>query len=542
MAMHPTQKRSRRKTGLLAGFSALLVLVILFFAFVALVNARTAPQPEPEPTVAEADPLQAERDTVRALLAGYPLKAYNQLNERLLLTLLIEALDTPFDTLALGSSRVLQVNSTVADAGSFYNCGVSGADYRDIMTTFYRFEKAGKLPGTVIIGLDAWLLSPSPEALTARSDDVLFRELLTERLGYDADWLPPGYASAPPDAPKPEDIAEANDAPSTSAPAAAESGTTEAEPTPDDTEAAADGSFFALLDLARFAENLPAFFAGDAAASATDSSADAAETPWVPDESVPVVQGDPYQQHTEVKLPDGQALYTVDYRMASGELVEQKAEAQAHTFIRMNDYYAPDAEQCELFHRFIQYVQACGVEVVFLLTPYHPTVYTYATEYADQYTGFFQTEPWFTWYARQYDIPLYGSYNPTVTQTYGDAFYDGLHIKSEAIQTFFPGVRAIGSALAEGTPATSHWLQTGERVNYTAAEAIVRDKYDIPAPEATHAALDVAINGALCHVVARYAEDGATLLARYAVSRTEGIIYRWDTQLGAWEIDRRFNV
>jgi len=69
----------------------------------------------------------------------------------------------------------------------------------------------------------------------------------------------------------------------------------------------------------------------------------------------------------------------------------------------------------------------------------------------------------------------------------------------------------------------------------------VREKYAIPAPETTAPLLDVTIGGALCYVVARYAEDG-TLLARYAVSRTEGVIHRWDTDLNAWEIDRRFNV
>ncbi|NLW79530.1 MAG: hypothetical protein GXY32_08990 [Ruminococcaceae bacterium] len=522
--LHPTQKRNRRKTGLIAGFSALLALVVLFFGFVAFVNATT--QPAPEPAVATADPLQTERDTVRALLAGYPLEAYNQLNERLLLTLLIEALEEPFDTIALGSSRVLQVNSDVADGGRFYNCGVSGADYRDIMTTFYRFEKAGKLPKTVIIGLDAWLLNPDPESLPARSDGALFAELLVQRLGYDETWRPPGYV---------ENTEEASDDTDTSAADAPDAASDAGQ------EATSDGGgFFSLLSLARFAENLPAFFGGGGDA-ASDTSASLEEAPWVPGEAVPVVQGDPTRQYSEVKQPDGQALYPVSYREADTELVEQKAQAQALTFLRMGGYTQPDAELCGMFHRFIQYVRACGVDVVFLLTPYHPTVYTYATEYADQYTGFFQTEPWYTWYAKHYDIPLYGSYNPCVTQNYGGDFYDGLHIKGEAIQQFFPGVRAIENAQAGGLPAASHWLQTGERIDYPAADAIVREKYAIPAPETTAPLLDVTIGGALCYVVARYAEDG-TLLARYAVSRTEGVIHRWDTDLNAWEIDRRFNV
>lgn len=221
--------------------------------------------------------------------------------------------------------------------------------------------------------------------------------------------------------------------------------------------------------------------------------------------------------------------------------MNERARLEATTFLHMDGFLSPDPELCLLFHRFISYVRGQGVNVVFMLMPYNPIVYNYASERTDIYPGFFLTEPWFTSYAKMYDVPLYGSYNPFVTNTQGANFFDGLHVREKAISGFFPGMPLVLEAQKKGQ-AFSPWLLFGQRVQYKTAQRLVQERYEITAPEIVRQGLDEIINGEVCYLVHRYSSDGekSTLLASYAVSRREGVIYRWDTELVNWVIDYRF--
>lgn len=452
--------------------AALLALALAIPAGMLVFNLR-------QDAAAALQQNQYERDSAKALLAGKPLGAFNQLNERLVQQLLIENLETPFDTIAVGSSRVLQMDAEIAGVDSFYNCGLSGADYRDIMNVYYRFEKAGMLPQNLIIGLDPWILNGNADALHARSDAELFEEFITLRLGYETGWQP------------------------------------QAQPRTDWTE---------YLDPLAFRQRL------------NDHLHNQPEL-----EPPRLVEGDLYSQSVEVKQPDGATLYPAYFRNSSQQEVEDRALVEATTFIRMEGYEAPDPDLRELFHRFVSYVRGQGVNVILVMMPYHPTVYIYATEQAHYYPGFFLTEPWFVWYAETYDVPLYGSYNPYVTGSARSDFYDGLHVRGDVIGSFFPGVPAVQRAMEKGT-AKSPWLLEGPRVQYTVAEVIVVERYEIPPEQPVRQGDDVVVNGGLCYTVERYADDSprGVLLARYAVSRDEGVIYRLDTGLMEWVVDRRF--
>lgn len=427
---------------------------------------------------AAADAVQFERDSALALLDGQTLAKGNQLNERLVLSQLIENLEEPFDTIAIGSSRVMQLTAELAGVDNFYNCGLSGADYRDIMNIYYQFEKAGKLPENIIFALDPWILNADPTKLHSQSDADLFTEFITKRLGYQTGYVPP-----------PEE---------------------------------AEVDYPHLLNPATFQSNLEY------------AMNEPEETP--PD----IVTEDFENQPSQLKMPDGTALYPVSYREAGVELSSEWARQEATTFLHMDGYVAPDKDLCLLFHRFIQYVKSQDVNVIFLLMPYNPIVYEYASERTDIYPGFFLTEPWFTEYATMYDIPLYGSYNPFVTDTQGDQFYDGLHVKGEAIPTFFPGVPGVLKA-QEKDEAYSPWLLGGPRVQYATAQRLVEERYGIAEPEVAKRGLDEVIEGEMCYLVHRYSDggDAPVHLATYAVSRREGVIYRWDTDLSVWVVDER---
>ena len=74
----------------------------------------------------------------------------------------------------------------------------------------------------------------------------------------------------------------------------------------------------------------------------------------------------------------------------------------------MEEYTAPDAERLEILEKFLTYMQEKGINVILVLTPYHPLVYDNALEKADHYTGFFATEPAVHRIADKLGIPVYG--------------------------------------------------------------------------------------------------------------------------------------
>lgn len=522
--------KKRRRTGLIAGLSVLFVLLI-FFAVVALVNAAAAPKAAPAPsatpaateeTPAQPAPHPYERAIANALLNGQPLADYERLNERLLMRLLVEEMDEPFDTVALGSSRILQMGADQADGGNFFNLGMSGADHRDVMSNFYLLDKADKLPQTLILGLDAWLLNPN--ASGHRANDAVYQEFLATCLGYETNWQPAEPAPLP--------------AGSAGEPDSGDLSSSEAEDEPD------TGGFWSLFSLPRFWQNITgtAGSASDTPASApADSSSSAASSSQAPlfTDPLPVVEGDPSEQPKEVKMPDGTVLYPATFRNVDAELAEQKAHAEAISFSWLSDYTALDPSLCELFDRFVGYVRSRGVDVIFLLVPFHPTFYDYASEYSAQYNGLFLAEDYFTEYALARGIPIYGSYNPHVAQATGEQFYDGLHIKSNYISRFFPGVAATRQAQAAGQPTCSPWLQAGPRIQGTFAEYLVATRYEIPETETIRLGADVVLGDALFYTVERRNAAGA-LLARYAVCRRTGAIQRYDTLQNIWVNDTRF--
>ncbi len=429
---------------------------------------------------AAADAIQFENDSALALLSGQALAKGDQLNERLVLSLLIENLEQPFDTIAVGSSRIMQLGRELAGVDNFYNCGLSGADYRDIINIYYQFEKAGMLPKNIIFALDPWILNADPTKLHGQSDAEMFREFMATRLGYTEGYTPP--------------------------------------PTEDEL------NIWALLQPEAFQQSM-------------EYMLHSGENYTPPN----LVEGNVYDQPSQVKMSDGTALYPPMYRNADQTMVDEMARTEATTFLHMDGYLAPDPDLCLLFHLFVHYVRSQGVNVIFMLMPYNPWVYNYATENAETYPGFFLTEPWFTRYATMYDIPLYGSYNPFVTDTGYGGFYDGLHVRPEAIPGFFPGVPAVLQAQKRGG-AYSPWLLGGPRVRYQVADRLVRERYAIAEPEVTTRGFDEIIDGEVCYLVHRYenANEGATLLATYAVTRRQGTVYRWATDTMTWVVDPRF--
>jgi len=321
------------------------------------------------------------RTIATALFEGYAVVGYDKMNgrDREVLDVIVANMDehTTPETIALGSSRIMQLTQPLVGT-SFYNSATTGGDFYDLLTSFYVYDKRGKLPKNVIVGVDPWLFNIDPDAQDKRSNRTLYAEFLSEKLD-----IPTAYQK--------EDARKA---------------------------------WQFLYDLSYFQGNLEFLLAGAPVENAL--------------EVIPASEAQ--RQTAEVKRPDGSLVYTPDFRERTQEEIDTDALIQTGAMFRLEGYSAPDAERLKVFETWVQYMQGEGITVYFFLSPYPPIVYDHALANADRYGGFFGAEEAVRQIAKKYGIRVYGSYNPYTIPATGADFYDGLHPRSECIARFFPGL------------------------------------------------------------------------------------------------------
>lgn len=348
---------------------------------------------------------QELRNVVDMLLSGKNITGYEQFNERQrdILALLAEKFETPPNTIALGSSRILQMNFETAglEDGEFFNCGLTGADFLDIIGSYYLFEKTNCLPENLIIGLDPWVFNKN--SVDSRSDKTLYAEFLTNCLN-----IPTPYTK------------------------------------PDPRE-----KWTALYS--------PSYFQGNISYLRLTGG----ET-----NTLQVVNEDELmKQSTEVKMHDGSILYPTEMRDKKQELIDNEATVSInYGMLNLEDYTELDTERTEHFEAFLRYVKEKGVRVFLILTPYHPINYEHmSVTRPDHYASFLNTEPTIRRIASELDIPVYGSYNPYAIPGVTNAdFFDSLHCRATCIQKFFPGIPKAVENLENGVDVGLNYETTKE--------------------------------------------------------------------------------
>lgn len=335
---------------------------------------------------------QYEREVALAMLDGHPISNFAQMEEREITKLYVQNLDEAPRSVAIGSSRILQLDRELAGDETFFNAGMIGAEYADTMDSYYLFDRVDRNPQTVIFGVDPWLFSAGPDANTFKRVDMqMYNEFLRYGLGH-----------------------------------------TDVEVTP----AEENMNFWQAL-------TSPAFFH-----ETIDYYIDNKENGLRPS----VLEGDISQEEGDVKMPDGSVVYGLYLRERSQDETNNEAlVAITSSLVNCEDFYELDPEHTALFDEFVRYMQNSGSQVVFFLTPYNPIAYDWILNFPQRYSGFFQVENWLRQYAAEHGIPVYGSYDPTVAGCDYTDFFDAWHVKGTGIAKFFPGVAAIDAARAAGT-------------------------------------------------------------------------------------------
>ncbi len=319
-----------------------------------------------------------ERIASEYMLAGNYINKYEQLDGRALNEVYAKNVSYAPQILINGSSRSMMVTSEISQNRSFYNAANVGADFYDFFTSYYIFYKEDKLPETIILSIDPWLLNDSEEAIDRRSNKELYYEFIGEVLGIEnSEYIK-------------EDPNE---------------------------------KYLALLDPAYFQSSVDYYKVG-------------------PDLETPpeiVAPEDVLKSEVVIKAPDGSIVYDLAFREQTQESIDFNAQTHANFPMGSTIFDELSEEKLEIFESFIEHLKENNVEIVFFLSPYHPIYYDMVLAEKDtRFKGMIATEEYAISFANEHDIPVYGSYDPYKLNLTNADFYDGIHIKSSSIFKILP--------------------------------------------------------------------------------------------------------
>jgi len=135
---------------------------------------------------------------------------------------------------------------------------------------------------------------------------------------------------------------------------------------------------------------------------------------------------------TNTRLTDGSLIYGEQMRDLSNEKVQDIVrESLLDDLYGLKNFDAVSTTIWNEFVKLVEDMQSHGIEVEFLLAPYHPQVYTKIKE---DYPQVLKAEAMVKNFADKTNITIYGSFNPKKAGLTENYFYDGMHCKQEGIK------------------------------------------------------------------------------------------------------------
>ncbi len=301
-------------------------------------------------------------------------------NDRNLLAARLRGMEEPVQVMVLGSSRVYTFDHTMFGTDSFYNAGLSEATIYDLLAVAGILLSEGKLPETVVIGVDAFLFNES-------HDNEKWKEL-EEYADYmsltlDGKWSP--------------ELARL------------------------DKETGRDWKKMLSLDYFRYNVTL-----------------------LPENKRFAVNYTEDWETEGYVKHYDGSVSYQRELREAPASDVEEmtRQSMEEHVVYRMTDYEEIDERHFQRLSRLIDYMSDAGVEVILYLPPYSPMMYNYI-ESVEAFQITLEVEEQVKTLAQEKGIALCGSYDPAGCGLEMTDLYDVYHVKTEkTADTYYPVISA----------------------------------------------------------------------------------------------------
>jgi lysophospholipase L1-like esterase len=292
-------------------------------------------------------------------------------DDRLLQKYFIEKSIESKEILVFGSSRVMQIDKSFFLNKSFFNHGVSGASLEDYIAIFTMYKERNWIPQKIIIGLDAWILNKNSEQNRWQS---LYEEYNKANFYLELDNI--------------EKLTYLN-----------------------------KNLFRKYIQLI----SMPYFKTAYVNWKNTNNQG----------KYYPTIES---KLDVLVKCADGSISYPLEVRNISTESARKKALDYANEFpvYSLGKFEELDEKNKKIFECFIKYLQKCNIEVVFILSPYHPLVYNTLIN-DSKYSMVLESEKYFKYFAQIQNIKVIGSYDPSKCKLSEKDFLDGMHLKSEGI-------------------------------------------------------------------------------------------------------------
>ncbi|MBE5874884.1 MAG: hypothetical protein E7287_10860 [Lachnospiraceae bacterium] len=298
------------------------------------------------------------------------------MNERLVKQYFIEDMPEQTECITVGPSTIFGIRSEHVGTKSYYNLGVSGADFYDVVAQFALLDINEKKVDRVIFCMD----------------NYFFNESLYGSFTRNAPWKP--YA---------EYMMGTLDGKSMQIPKR-------------DTKAERIEQFRQLFSITYFQSCIDYI--------KTNGSLKIAR--W----------GEAKEQYEGAYyLPDGSMIYAKDYRENTTVSDVTNAANGYDMDYQFTPYAYCNARSMEYFEKLIVYLQEQGTEVDLFLCPLCPTLWDRYDE--ERYPILPQIEAFAHEMADKYGLDVIGSYNPYELGISDEDFHDARHIKHDRLEAFF---------------------------------------------------------------------------------------------------------
>jgi len=314
------------------------------------------------------------RDIVTILLKGKNVAGISNLDDRLLQKELIGRLTHKKDIVVLGSSQIMQINSVMFPGYSFINNGVNRASVEDDMAIYWMYRKKGLFPSKILIGLNPYLLNKYNELNRYKSLLIEYNEIAT-------------YLNVRNNNQNNADVVS--------------------------------DKYYELLSLGYFQTSFW-YWVNQ-------------EKPFYLTVKAEEIQG--------VRHADGSLSYCYSWRNRSPAKVYSDAlvavsQDPSNVYSNFGKFDSLDPDLIYKFDKLICLMQRDNVEVTFILTPYHPKVYQQLVENIN-YRIIKDAEKFFIEYAKNHNIRMIGSYNPSHFHFTNSDFLDDQHLRQEALYKIY---------------------------------------------------------------------------------------------------------
>lgn len=316
-----------------------------------------------------------KREIAQHIARGYAVVAEGDMDSRQVLRYYVQEISEAPEVLALGSSRTMTLSSEFFPGQRFFNGSVPAATLRDIVANYQLFYEKALKPRRVLIGVD-------PHFLNTHADNRLYLAAeyrrAMQRLGLASFSL--------------------------------------------------TGWCYDWLDPRYLQIISPAYFQVSLYALPVLLTKGRPRATFILDEATP----------RKLLRPDGSLRYELRRRVRDLDDVERRARRYVlqhpPELLHFNNIHD---DMRRVFEAFVTSLHDDGIEVIFFLAPYHPSVYD-ALVNERGFVILPMVEQYLRDFAEASGIPVYGSYDADACGLGAEDFYDAVHATPESIRTLFP--------------------------------------------------------------------------------------------------------